>query len=205
MLCVGNRLCGRMSEPVVTVKQGKLRGKVDKDFDGSTYYTFLGIPFAKPPLEDLRFKLYSDAMFVAGITEFIKLVLESSKNPVFCYQFAVERQFADMLGKMVNLKFELGRGTSYGSDIPYILMGKGNVAHEPADIKIMRNIVEMWTNFARDGTPTLDGSPANWEAAKDPQNFKCLKIDEELTLIDNPFSQTSELWGKLFEEYYPQL
>ncbi|XP_060518733.1 juvenile hormone esterase-like [Cylas formicarius] len=151
------------------------------------------------------YKLYSDAIFVAGITEFIKLVVGSSKNPVFCYQFAVERPFADVLGKMVNLKAELGRGASHGSDIPYIFMSKGNAAHEPADIKIMRNIVEMWTNFARHGRPTIDDSPANWEAAKDPHKFKCLKIDEELTLIDNPFSQTSELWGKLFEEYYPKI
>ncbi|XP_017890628.2 esterase FE4-like [Ceratina calcarata] len=45
-----------MSEPVVTVKQGKLRGAVLKSVLGSSYVAFKGIPFAAPPVGDLRFK-----------------------------------------------------------------------------------------------------------------------------------------------------
>ncbi|XP_045764282.1 acetylcholinesterase-like [Maniola jurtina] len=42
--------------PVVTVKEGKLRGTTYNLVDGSTCYAFRGIPFAKPPVGDLRFK-----------------------------------------------------------------------------------------------------------------------------------------------------
>lgn len=45
-----------MSEPVVTVKQGKLRGVVVKSVLGNSYIAFRGIPFAAPPVGDLRFK-----------------------------------------------------------------------------------------------------------------------------------------------------
>ncbi|CAK9831424.1 Esterase FE4 [Anthophora retusa] len=45
-----------MSEPIVTVKQGKLRGVVLKSALGSSYIAFREIPFAAPPIGDLRFK-----------------------------------------------------------------------------------------------------------------------------------------------------
>ncbi|KAL4713623.1 hypothetical protein ACJJTC_017664 [Scirpophaga incertulas] len=45
-----------MSNPIVTVTEGKLRGSTNKLFDGSTYYSFKGIPYAQPPIGTLRFK-----------------------------------------------------------------------------------------------------------------------------------------------------
>ncbi|XP_030764964.1 cocaine esterase-like isoform X2 [Sitophilus oryzae] len=45
-----------MSEPVVTVKQGQIKGHIRQTFDGENFYEFLGIPYAKPPIGSLRFK-----------------------------------------------------------------------------------------------------------------------------------------------------
>lgn len=49
---------GKMSEaPVVNVEEGALQGKfITNDF-GKSFYSFLGIPYAKPPLGSLRFKV----------------------------------------------------------------------------------------------------------------------------------------------------
>ncbi|KAL0840751.1 hypothetical protein ABMA28_015935 [Loxostege sticticalis] len=44
------------SNPIVTVKQGKLKGATKNLLDGSTYYSFKGIPYAQPPIGKLRFK-----------------------------------------------------------------------------------------------------------------------------------------------------
>ena len=47
-----------MSSLIVEVSQGKLQGKESKSIlNGNTYYSFLGIPYAKPPIGDLRFKV----------------------------------------------------------------------------------------------------------------------------------------------------
>ncbi|XP_021181940.3 juvenile hormone esterase isoform X1 [Helicoverpa armigera] len=42
--------------PVVTVKQGKLKGAVKKGIDGSPYYSFKGIRYGEPPVGELRFR-----------------------------------------------------------------------------------------------------------------------------------------------------
>uniref|UniRef100_V9IL47 Esterase A2 n=1 Tax=Apis cerana TaxID=7461 RepID=V9IL47_APICE len=47
-----------MSIPIVTVKQGKLKGAVIQNILGSSsYYAFRGIPFATPPLENSDLKI----------------------------------------------------------------------------------------------------------------------------------------------------
>lgn len=43
-------------DPVVTVKQGQLRGAVEENVCGGTFLGFRGIPYAKPPIGTLRFK-----------------------------------------------------------------------------------------------------------------------------------------------------
>ncbi|XP_049883738.1 juvenile hormone esterase-like isoform X2 [Pectinophora gossypiella] len=48
---------GRMTEaPVVSVEQGQLQGRVVTSPAGKAFYSFQGIPYAKPPLGSLRFK-----------------------------------------------------------------------------------------------------------------------------------------------------
>ncbi|XP_065214537.1 esterase FE4-like [Planococcus citri] len=46
-----------MSSLIVEIPQGKLQGKKSKSIlNGQKYYSFLGIPYAKPPIGDLRFQ-----------------------------------------------------------------------------------------------------------------------------------------------------
>ncbi|KAB0798727.1 hypothetical protein PPYR_06607 [Photinus pyralis] len=57
------------NEPIVTVKQGKLKGKVCKDYDGRPFYSFQGIPYALPPTGTLRFKAPKPAEPWCGIRD----------------------------------------------------------------------------------------------------------------------------------------
>ncbi|KAK5647709.1 hypothetical protein RI129_002601 [Pyrocoelia pectoralis] len=43
-------------DPTVTINQGKLLGKINIAYQGNRYYSFQGIPYAEPPLGNLRFK-----------------------------------------------------------------------------------------------------------------------------------------------------
>ncbi|XP_067006682.2 juvenile hormone esterase [Anabrus simplex] len=46
----------RANGPVVRTAQGQLRGSVLKTVDGRDIFSFRGVPFARPPVGDLRFK-----------------------------------------------------------------------------------------------------------------------------------------------------
>ncbi|KAF7281955.1 hypothetical protein GWI33_003977 [Rhynchophorus ferrugineus] len=45
-----------MSDVQVSIEEGTLRGTTEKNHAGETIYEFHGIPYAKPPLNDLRFR-----------------------------------------------------------------------------------------------------------------------------------------------------
>ncbi|CAG9827444.1 unnamed protein product [Diabrotica balteata] len=45
-----------MLQPVVKIEEGKLRGLSQKNLDGEEFYSFLGVPYAEPPIGELRFK-----------------------------------------------------------------------------------------------------------------------------------------------------
>lgn len=44
-------------EPIVSTRLGKLRGSVQRSIVGDDYLSFKGIPYAKPPVGQLRFEV----------------------------------------------------------------------------------------------------------------------------------------------------
>lgn len=46
-----------MEEPIVEIQNGPIRGVIKKTVEGREYCAFLGIPYAKPPIGNLRFKV----------------------------------------------------------------------------------------------------------------------------------------------------
>lgn len=48
---------------IIDIEQGRLEGKTGLDYNGRKYYSFLGIPYAKPPIGNLRFKVRNLAKY----------------------------------------------------------------------------------------------------------------------------------------------
>ncbi|KAG8257317.1 Cocaine esterase [Homalodisca vitripennis] len=103
---------------VIQTKLGQLRGLVKHSvLNDKTFYAFLGIPFGKPPLGDLRFKLlprclynthYVDACTVTRLTYF------HSGHLFYVYSTALATQFREFgkgkchsAGKIAELKEQL--------------------------------------------------------------------------------------------------
>lgn len=49
--------------PVVSVSEGRLKGSIKCDIHNENFYSFQGIPYAKPPLGTLRFKVSYVCLF----------------------------------------------------------------------------------------------------------------------------------------------
>lgn len=58
-----------MATPTVEISEGQLRGKFLEDLDGNKFYAFLGVPYAKPPVGDLRFKVRYPTISVEYYTQ----------------------------------------------------------------------------------------------------------------------------------------
>lgn len=63
IVCVGGSWAQEASNgtelpsPIVTIKQGTLKGVAAQTIFGRNYYSFKGIRYAEPPIGDLRFKV----------------------------------------------------------------------------------------------------------------------------------------------------
>lgn len=58
LLSKGKHFIHTMSNPRVIIEQGELEGRKAISANGLDYFYFKGIPYAKPPLGELRFKVF---------------------------------------------------------------------------------------------------------------------------------------------------
>ncbi|KAB7501067.1 Venom carboxylesterase-6, partial [Armadillidium nasatum] len=81
LLCAGLfvYIFGEDEIPLVRVKQGLIRGIQEESLNGRTFYSYMSIPYAEPPVENLRFK---DPIPSKPWDS----VLEGRKMPVGCLQ-----------------------------------------------------------------------------------------------------------------------
>lgn len=47
----------KVSSPIIKTKYGQLEGFISNSRDGREFYEFLGIPYARPPVADLRYEV----------------------------------------------------------------------------------------------------------------------------------------------------
>lgn len=56
--------CSFEVPPIIEYEQGKVVGSFDTDRMGKQYLSFQGIPYARPPVANLRFKVRKKIIFL---------------------------------------------------------------------------------------------------------------------------------------------
>lgn len=87
-----------MSQPIIETTEGKLMGILNESENGYKFYTFKNIPYAKPPINELRFAVsihtYSRALrpyfcciilveFVTMLVQYIFIIYLTEARVVF--------------------------------------------------------------------------------------------------------------------------
>ncbi|XP_068232283.1 esterase E4-like [Palaemon carinicauda] len=65
--------------PVITTQEGKVSGVVEKAINGNPFYSYYGIPYATPPIGELRFQDPTEPKEWEGVRD-------GSKMPMMCLQ-----------------------------------------------------------------------------------------------------------------------
>ena len=74
-----NGVLGSEKYIVRETRQGKLQGLIQKARNGAEFHAFLGVPYAKPPVDDLRWESPIPADNWVGIKD-------ATRNPSLCIQ-----------------------------------------------------------------------------------------------------------------------
>ncbi|KAK4880591.1 hypothetical protein RN001_008737 [Aquatica leii] len=82
LVCVCFTITTQNENPLLKIDQGTLRGTFRKSLSGKEYGSFTGIPYAQPPVGELRFKMPEPAHSWEGI-------LDATKNHGACPQMNV--------------------------------------------------------------------------------------------------------------------
>lgn len=68
---------------IINIDQGCLKGKTGVDYNGRKYFSFLGIPYAKPPVGELRFKVRMCYINYFRKFRFLEIRLDNRLNYLF--------------------------------------------------------------------------------------------------------------------------
>ncbi|KAJ8717128.1 hypothetical protein PYW08_005527 [Mythimna loreyi] len=68
------------------------------------------------------------------------------------------------------------------------------------ELKVIKNMVKLWTNFAKSGNPTPEGSDFTWTPAT-KENKDCLVISEELQMKQNLHGDRIKFWDDFIAKY----
>ncbi|XP_014204883.2 esterase FE4-like [Copidosoma floridanum] len=134
-------------------------------------------------------KFVGELTFIEGIHKLIKIQVNKSSAPTYLYKFSYDQGFSLIKSKLKSLQL---RGASHFDDLNYIfkmnlydLLGVPHLQKGSHDYKVMEQITEMWTNFAKYGKPTIITSellPTHWLPVVNDTVLRYLNIGEDLTM-----------------------
>lgn len=149
--------------------------------------------------------LLSDLFMVHGIDKSAKA---HSKGKSFYYRFSVD---AKLNVFKILFKLESVVGTSHGDELCYLFRCNAfnqlyeNLADDSIEVRTIRTITKLWTNFAKFGNPTPNDEPVSFKPIqKKLINFVDI-TNEGLIPALGPHKKFVDFWEDIFARYQTHL
>ncbi|XP_011306384.1 esterase FE4 [Fopius arisanus] len=142
--------------------------------------------------------LLTDVFFACGSMLTARVINARLSSPVYQYLF----DFEAPLGFMKSL-FKLEKGVVHGDDMTYLFYSKvfQNKLQPGSRVETKTNqMVEMWTDFAKEGNPSITMSAANIKWEPMGEDGKYLAINDELTMKTSIFKDRMNFWAGIYKD-----
>ncbi|GJQ65576.1 hypothetical protein Trydic_g7674 [Trypoxylus dichotomus] len=127
--------------------------------------------------------------------------LTSALNPIYFYYFTVDAGLN--YAKKLDDTTAIFPGAAHADELGYLFQN----LLTPTEIGrvedvILRNMVNLWTNFAKYGRPTINIENYTWEPINE-NRFNYLHIETNSIQMEvNPRPQNIKFWSSIYEEYF---
>ncbi|KAM3960292.1 esterase FE4 [Aphomia sociella] len=140
----------------------------------------------------------------------VRKYINGSNFPVYYYMFdysgELNKRKKNVLSKALSIDGTWG--ATLGDDLCYLFVCKSIKKtykrvmedEDSEDMKIVKNMIKMWTNFAKTGNPTPPGDQFVWRPAS-KENKDCLVINEDIQMKTNVHQETIDFWDNFLEKY----
>ncbi|CAG9795648.1 unnamed protein product [Diatraea saccharalis] len=140
----------------------------------------------------------------------VRKYINESMSSVYYYTFDFSGDFN--LRKQINLKeavtIDGTWGAAPGDELCYLFVCKAlkksykKAMEDPnsEEMKVISNMVRLWSNFAKTGNPTPPGDEIQWKPAT-KENKECLVINDEPELKTRLYDETVTFWDNFLEKY----
>ncbi|CAB3234694.1 unnamed protein product [Arctia plantaginis] len=217
----------------VQVNEGILEGEEVQNEYGGTFYSFRGVPYAQPPVRDLRFKAPQPPLPWSGIRDATKFgpvsyqynlwdpdqPLNMDEDCLYLNVYTPEIKPSSLLPVMFFIHgggflagsepYKADNLVCHGDDLAYLFPLKSFL--EKVDIKsetfrMINKVGKLWTNFAKYGnpTPTSDESvEVEWKPFT-LEKQEYMDIGATLKVDSEPEKEEIEFWERIFKKYLPK-
>ncbi|KAL4705568.1 hypothetical protein ACJJTC_006896 [Scirpophaga incertulas] len=151
-----------------------------------------------------------DLLVLYPIDYAVRKYVNESNSPVYYYTFDYSGDFniekQGVLKEAVTI--DGAWGASRGDELCYLfvcqkirnLYKKAMEDEDSEEISVIRNMVRLWTNFAKTRNPTPSANEFQWIPAS-KENKECLVISDELQMKNNLHEKSITFWDQFLEKY----
>ncbi|CAK1540430.1 unnamed protein product [Leptosia nina] len=175
----------------------KLHKKHLKEMDEKIRLKYFGSKTLTEDMLEQMVHLETHIIFAYNTRRFARYHFENSAMPIYYYKFMAETE-----RNYVKKKYNMERipGVCHGDDQNYLFNVKCiDIPLTEDSNTVIKQIVQLWTNFACYGNPTKNCRDVEWKPFKEDEKY-CFLIDRESSCALNVEEEHMMFWDEIYGE-----